>query len=299
MTYLKHILDSLYVTYDKNYLRTDPLQFAHCFSLPRDQEVTALVSAALAYGNVKQIFASIRKILSIVGDSPHRFVKHFDPDRHTRLFDTFRHRFTGGRDVALLLYYLRQVYETYPSLEAFFLEHYSPSDESIEKGLTKFIEGMLALDCSPFYTGGLPRSSGVRYLLSSPLNGSACKRMNLFLRWMVRTEGGYDLGLWKHVSPSLLVLPLDTHTSRISRYIGLSSRRAPSWLMALEVTRRLRLYDPDDPVKYDFALSRLGILDLCQHEYRMNICSDCRLQDVCVHTGNSRSVSFHNRALAQ
>ena len=121
----------------------------------------------------------------------------------------------------------------------------------------------------------------MRYFFSSPAGGSACKRLNLYLRWMVRHDPGLDLGLWTEVPPSRLVIPLDTHVARIARYVGLSSRNTADWKMALEVTRALREFDPGDPVKYDFAICRLGILDYCPRKRDALKCAACLLKPVC------------------
>ena len=280
-TILKTKLDSLYRTYNGDYLETDPLKFVRRYAGRENREIVGLISAALAYGNVNQICTSIEKILVPMGLSPLDFVRKFDIHVTTDVYRAFVHRFNRGKDVALLLYYLHQIYERYPSIEAFFAEGYSRDDETIEKGLSHFVSRVLGLDCSPFYRGALPKSAGVRFLLSSPANGSACKRMNMFLRWMVRQDDGVDCGLWNTVNASQLILPLDSHTARICSYIGLTGRRNTSWLMALEVTGNLRILSPDDPTKYDFALSRLGILDLCFHRYKAGICEQCRLFTVC------------------
>ena len=141
----------------------------------------------------------------------------------------------------------------------------------------------MSLDRGRFYPGGLPGAGqGVRYFLPSPRDGSACKRLNLFLRWMVRRGDGLDFGLWREVSTAKLVIPLDAHVSRIARYIGLTDRPTPSWRTALEVTARLRRFDAEDPVKYDFSLCRLGILKLCPKKRNLTKCRNCSLVEVCL-----------------
>ncbi len=279
---LKRQLEELYRTYDRKYLDSDPLKFLYNYIEHQDVEIAGIISSALAYGNVKQIFTSIENILGIMGSSPYEFVLSFDPLKDNPRFRNFKHRFNDGKDISLLLYYLRQIYEQHRTLGGFYLAGYSSKDTNIESSLSKFIERILKLDCSPFYSiGGLPKNAGVRYFLSSPANKSACKRMNLFLRWMVRNEDDIDPGIWTEISPSQLILPLDTHTARICRYIGLTERKNTSWKMALEVTENLKLLAPDDPVKYDFAICRLGILDICEHEYRNGVCEKCQLYSMC------------------
>ena len=144
------------------------------------------------------------------------------------------------------------------------MEGHNKEADTITECLSVFTRRMLTLDGFPFYAEGiLPQNARVRYLLCSPEKGSACKRMNLFLRWMVRRNDGIDFGLWEDVSPSQLIIPLDTHVGRISRSIGLTKYKNTNWKAALEVTESLRAFDEADPVKYDFAFSRLGILGVC------------------------------------
>ncbi len=122
----------------------------------------------------------------------------------------------------------------------------------------------------------------MRYLLPSPSGTSPCKRLNLYLRWMVRHGDSIDLGLWSRVSPRKLVIPLDVHVARISRRIGLTELKAPSWRMAEDITRSLRLLDPEDPVKYDFAICRLGILERCKKVKTAELCRECELRGLCI-----------------
>jgi len=281
ITELKNQLEELYRTYDRKYLDTDPLKFLYNYNKHQDIEIAGVISSALAYGNVKQIFTSIENVLGKMGSSPHEFILSFDPEKDSIRFKNFKHRFNNGIDISILLYYLKQIYEHNQTLGDFFLQGYRQDEKNVENSLSDFIDRILKLDSSPFYPDGLPQNAGVRYFLSSPVNKSACKRMNLFLRWMVRKEDDIDPGIWKEVKSSQLILPLDTHTSRICRYLGLTEKRNTSWKMALEVTENLKLMSPDDPVKYDFAICRLGILDLCEHEYRKGVCEKCQLYKMC------------------
>ncbi len=280
-TNLKNRLEELYITYDKKYLESDPLKFPHRYSIEQDREIAGLISSVLAYGKVKQIFNSVEKVLGIIGKSPYEFVLRFNPQKDSEMFSSFKHRFNIGLDISLLLYFLKQIYENYRTMDDYFAAGHDRTNTTIKEGLTNFCAGILDLDSSPFYKEGLPDNSGVRYFFASPANGSACKRLNLFLRWMVRKDDDLDFGIWKKVNPSQLVLPLDTHTSRLCSYIGLTERKTSSWLMAEEVTANLRKMSPDDPVKYDFAICRLGILDLCEHKYVIGLCEKCKLFDIC------------------
>lgn len=259
---LKQLLDELYYRYSRPvYLSTSALSIPHRYRTPEDREIAAFVTASLAYGNVKQIHRSAEAALEAMGGSPARFIQRFDPVRDPARFRHVVHRFNSGVDLALLCHLLNQAIETAGSLQAFFLKGYDPAHNDIKPALTSFVERMLSLDVSPFHPSGLlPAKAGVRFFFSSPAQGSACKRLNLFLRWMVRRADAIDFGIWIEVSPAKLIVPLDTHVARIARQLGLTTIKQPNWRMAEEVTRRLRAFDPEDPVKYDFALCRLGVL---------------------------------------
>ncbi len=259
---LKQLLDDLYRRYGRrDFLSTSALSVPHRYGRPEDREIAGFVVASLAYGNVKQIHRSAEAALEAMGSGPARFIRQFDPARDGARFQHFVHRFNSGLDLALLCYLLHQAIEARGSLQAFFLEGYDPGHEDIGPALTSFVERTLALDVSPFYPSGtIPAKAGVRFFFPSPAQGSACKRLNLFLRWMVRRGDEIDFGIWAEVSPAHLIVPLDTHVARIVRRLGLTKIRQTNWRMAKEVTRRLRAFDPEDPVKYDFALCRLGIL---------------------------------------
>jgi uncharacterized protein (TIGR02757 family) len=169
----------------------------------------------------------------------------------------FRHRWLDGRDVACLLAFVRQMRLSHGSIEAFFAEGLAADDPDVGPALASFSRRALALDDEGLYGArSLPPRAGVRYFFPSPEGGSACKRLNLYLRWMAR-RGGVDLGVWRRPEPRQLVLPLDAHTRAIARRLRFTRYRSPGWAMALDVTRRLRRFDPEDPVKYDFALYRL------------------------------------------
>ena len=259
---LKQLLDDLYRRYGRrDFLSTSALSVPHRYRHPEDREIAGFVAASLAYGNVKQIHRSAGAALEAMGPSPARFIRQFDPVRDVGRFRHFVHRFNSGFDLALLCYLLHQAIERRSSLQAFFLEGYDASHEDIGPALISFVERALSLDVSPFYASGtLPARAGIRFFFPSPAQGSACKRLNLFLRWMVRRGDEIDFGIWTEVSPAKLIMPLDTHVARVVRRLGLTKIKQANWRMATEVTQRLRAFDPEDPVKYDFALCRLGVL---------------------------------------
>lgn len=261
---LKDALEDLRRRYDRSFLDSDPVGIVRRFDDPEDREIVGLIAAGIAYGRVASIRSSLLGLLTRIGPRPARFVASFDPVRDAGRFDGFVHRFTRGRDVALLLHLVRQVKERAGSLESFFVEgDAEPGTPTLGPALDAFGARMFALDARPFTSdGAVPQRDGARWLLPLPAGGSACKRSCLFLRWMVRPDDGVDCGIWSRVSASRLVLPLDTHLLRVVRALGWTRRKSAGWPMALEATARLRGLDPADPIRFDFALSRLGILGL-------------------------------------
>jgi uncharacterized protein (TIGR02757 family) len=237
----------------------DPLQFVRGFQAPEDREVVGLIASALAYGTVKQIKRSIATVLELLGPRPAHALARLEPRAAARRLRAFRHRFNDGRDVACLLHFLRQMRQGGGSVESFFAAGPLRGAVDVGPALTSFAERALALDHGGLYgRRALPRDAGVRFFFPSPADGSACKRLNLYLRWMVR-RGGVDLGVWSAVDPAQLVVPLDAHIFTIARRVRLTRYRSAGWPMAVDITRRLRRLDPSDPVKYDFALHRMGL----------------------------------------
>lgn len=246
---LREILESLYHTYNRReHLGTDPLQFLYDFGRTGDRELVALVASALAFGNVKQIMRSIESVLHILGESPVDYVMNSTPGRLRSAFSGFRHRWAGAEDLACLLIGARHVIATYGSLEKCFTNAYEDSHRDILPALTGL-------------TAEIERGSGGESgcLLSSPCGKSACKRLNLFLRWMIRRDE-VDPGGWSGVPPAKLIIPLDIHMYRWGKSLGFTGRRRADLKTACEVTDGFREIAPEDPVKYDFALTRLAVL---------------------------------------
>jgi uncharacterized protein (TIGR02757 family) len=261
---LRAVLEDLRRRYDSRFLDSDPVGIVRRFQDPEDREIVALLAAGLAYGRVTSIRGSLERLLARIGPRPARFAASFDPAKDAGRLEGFVHRFTRGRDVALLIHLVRQAKERSGSLESFYLEgDADPGSPTLGPSLDTFGARLFGLDAAPFTSDGtLPSGDGARWLLPVPSGGSACKRSCLFLRWMVRPDDGVDCGLWKRIAPSRLVLPLDTHLVRVARALGWTRRKTAGWPMALEVTARLRTLDPADPTRFDFALCRLGILGL-------------------------------------
>jgi uncharacterized protein (TIGR02757 family) len=274
-------LERLVDTFDARYLATDPISLVHEYRDPADIELFGFLASSLAYGRVDQILRSLRDLQTRIGPSPARFVSGFDYASGLRALRGFRHRFHSGRDVAHLCLLLRRALDDSGSLGAFFAGGFERTHDHVGPALAHFCERMTGWAGIPGLRGGtLPRSSPVRLFFSSPAGGSACKRLNLYLRWMVR-RGAPDFGLWRDIPSSHLVIPLDTHVARLAINLGLTSRKTPDWRMALEVTAALRRYDPADPIRYDFALCRLGILDHCPRRVDPMKCAACMLRPVC------------------
>lgn len=256
---LKRLLDRLVAKYcTPDFIPNDPVKFVHRYSDERDREVIGLISAVMAQGKRTEILASMEKICRLLEDHPFESISRFDPQRQGARFANFNHfayHNITGRELVCLFYLVRQVLERYGSLRAFFLSGYDPEQPTIKEALIRFSEGLCSFQPPPGF-GVLPDK--VHALVPSPARGSACKRLNMYLRWMVRRDC-VDLGLWSEVSPSKLIIPLDIHVSRLSRQLGLTSRKSDDWKTAEEITARLRAFDPDDPVKYDFAIFGMGV----------------------------------------
>lgn len=280
-TGLKQALDRLYEGRSQQHLANDPLSFCHRYPDPADREIAALVASCFAYGAVKVIRGSLENIFSEMGRSPRRYVERFDPRQGMQVFAGFKHRFNNGHDLAALVLAMQRMLVESGSIEAFFLRFHGQSAKTVQAGLTGFVSAIMAFDYRPvFGAGGLPEKASFRFLFPSPAAGSACKRLCMFLRWLVRPDDGIDLGLWQGVRPGQLVIPVDRHIERISRLIGLTSRRIPDWRMACEITESLRKFDPDDPVKYDFSLCHLGISEGCDG-LSGAACGNCMVRGYC------------------
>jgi uncharacterized protein (TIGR02757 family) len=237
----------------REFVHPDPLEFLYLYDEPDDREVVGLIASTLAYGRVKQILRSVGNALDRMGPHPAAFVRDSTPDSLRRAFEGFKHRFTAGDDLCRMLDGVRRTVDEHGTLGGFFSTLLRPEDETVLPALTSFVGAVTDASCVASGTeGSCP--------LPDPERGSACKRLHLFLRWMVRSDD-VDPGGWDAVPASKLIVPLDTHMHRLSLTLGLTDRRHANGRTALEVTSAFRKFSPDDPVKYDFALTRLGIRD--------------------------------------
>lgn len=241
------MLDGLYEQYNRPDSAPDPIQMVRRWERPEDMEIVAFLSAGLAFGRVESVNQSIARVLEVMGPRPAAYVRSFDPK--DTAFPTWYHRWIRGADLAALIWILRQMIEESGSIERFFAQGLDSTDADIGPALERFSAAAMAMEV---------RSPGVCHFFSRPSGGSACKRLNLFLRWMTRRDA-HDLGIWTKVPPAKLVIPLDTHIVRMGKLLRLTRYRTAGWAMAREITASLRCLNPEDPVKYDFALCHLSM----------------------------------------
>ncbi len=245
---LKALLDEKAALYNnKAFLKGDPVQVPHFFTLKEDREISAFFAATLAWGSRVSVIRSSFRLMEMLGGTPYEFITTASPSSF-RTLSRFTHRTFNGEDTLYFLESLRNIYLNHGGLEELFTRGYREGG-SVFHALAHFRDLFTGLSC-------FPRTS--RHV-ADVRSGSAAKRLNLFLRWMVRSDGcGVDLGVWKGIPSSALMLPLDVHTGRTARSLGLLSRKQTDWKAVEEITGILRSFDPEDPVKYDFALFGMG-----------------------------------------
>jgi uncharacterized protein (TIGR02757 family) len=254
------------------------------YRAPDDREVVGFCAAGLAFGRVASVLASIESLLAVMGPSPAAFVRNFDPVGDGRRLRPLGHRWIRGRDLAALMVILRRMLREEGSIERFFVAGDDAAASDVGPALDAFSVRALQTDLRPAY-GRVPGRPGVCYFFPRPSAGSACKRLNLFLRWMVRKDA-IDLGVWPRVSSARLIVPLDTHVIRLGRCLRLTRYTTPGWKMAAEVTAALRALDADDPVRYDFSLCHVGMMNACGYG-RTRRDSQCPLRGHCRPAGRS------------
>jgi uncharacterized protein (TIGR02757 family) len=277
---LREILDQLYQRLDvPARLAADPVAFPHRYTDPADREVAAVLAASLAYGRVAGFRPVLDRVFALADaeGGPRAWVEGFDEDRHGPALRPLVYRWNRGGDLVLLLGALHRLLRGGRTLERLLVGEHLPDALDALIGTVRD-EAVAFAGVESF--GALPR--GFRTLLPRPADGSACKRWWMFLRWMIRpSTEGIDLGLWRSRKPAELVVPLDTHVLRIARFLSLTHRRDGSGRTALEVTASLRRLDPDDPVRFDFAIAHLGISGACLGRRDPQVCPGCALDPVC------------------
>jgi uncharacterized protein (TIGR02757 family) len=248
------------------------------YTAPDDREVVGFCASALAFGRVASVLQSIESLLAVMGPHPAAFVRSFDAARQRQAIDPLVHRWIRGRDLVALLVILQRMLREAGTIERFFAAGDDPGAPDVSAGLDSFCVRALQTDLAVAY-GRVPQRPGVCYFFPRPSAGSACKRLNLFLRWMVRRDA-IDLGMWTLVSPSRLIIPLDTHVIRLGRCLRLTRYATPGWRMAAEITASLRAIDPADPVRYDFSLCHVGMMNACGYR-RTQGDRQCPLRGIC------------------
>lgn len=252
-TQLKTQLDAAVRRFNKPaFIADDPIQVPHRFIHLQDREIMGFWTATLAWGQRKTIIVNALRLAELMDNAPHDFIlNHAETDR--RRFLEFKHRTFQATDTLYFLEFFQNFYRQHNSLEHAFARHLQPGDTTVERALAGFHRDFFDHPFAPERT---------RKHVATPERGSTCKRINMFLRWMVRHDGaGVDFGIWQKIRPAQLLIPLDVHVERVARRLGLLERPKADWQAVLELTARLRELDPNDPVKYDFALFGMGVLE--------------------------------------
>ncbi|HLK30217.1 MAG TPA: TIGR02757 family protein [Puia sp.] len=250
---LKEFLDKKVDEYNQPFfIKDDPISVPHRFTKKQDIEIAAFFASIFAWGNRKTIIQKSNELMKLMDDDPHDFCMHHSPEDLKRLLK-FKHRTFNTTDLLYFIEFFKFHYSKNNSLETAFSKWMNKKDETTENALIGFYHYFFSLDDSPART---------RKHIASPEKKSSCKKLNMFLRWMVRNDNkGVDFGIWKKISPSQLVCPIDLHVARVAKRFNFIDRNQTDWHTALELTEHLRNLDSNDPVKYDFALFALGAIE--------------------------------------
>ncbi len=282
-------LEHLYRAYGPETASSDPIVFVGRYETPEDREVVGWIASAFAYGRVETIQTNVAKILRVLGPAPAAALDRVSDFRRLAREELagFRHRFHSADDAASLLYAIARARREAGSIRSFFEREMDSSDRDVGGMLSRVVRRIGDLDWGPALGSRfLPARHPVRFFFPDPAAGSACKRWNLYLRWMVRKDG-LDFGLWPAISTSRLVIPTDTHIHLVARRLGLTRRRTADWRTAREITDRLMRFDPSDPVRFDYSLCRIGIFGICHPRIGRSRCGECAAREACP-TGRRR-----------
>ena len=250
---LKDFLDSKVELYNRrDFIKDDPICIPHLFSKKQDIEIAAFFASIFAWGSRKIIINKSKELMQLMEMQPHQFILHHSEKELKNLLQ-FKHRTFNTTDLLYFIEFLKYHYSKHNSLEDAFSKWMSAKDETIEKALIGFHHYFFSIEDVPERT---------KKHIATPEKKSNCKRLNMFLRWMVRTDNnGVDFGIWQKIKPSQLICPVDIHVARVAKRLNLLLRKQTDWTAALELTSYLRTLDPSDPVKYDFALFGLGVVE--------------------------------------
>ncbi len=250
---LVDFLNEKVVAYNRpGFITADPVCIPHSFSKKPDIEIAGFFAAIFAWGNRTTIINKSKELMQLMDNAPHAFCLHHSDNDLKKLL-SFKHRTFNPTDLLYFISFLKMHYEKNDSLETAFTKWMNKNDDTVENALNGFYRYFFSLDDVPKRT--------MKHI-ASPNKNSSCKRLNMYLRWMVRKDNcGVDLGLWKNISPSQLIIPLDVHVARVARHFKLLHRKNTDWQAALELTNEMKKLDAKDPVKYDFALFALGVLE--------------------------------------
>lgn len=254
---LKQKLNYHYKAFDKTQIFPDPLQFLHLYKNNLDIELIGFIASVFAYGNVKQIINSINKVISILKNHPYEFITNISHNELKKNTQGIYHRFYTDEDIFTLLKLLHKIYIENKSIKHLFLRGYNYDDNNLKNSIHIFVQNIFKM----IKDEKMEITSGIKFMFPDPEKGSACKRMNLFLRWMIRKDE-LDFGIWNEILPDKLIIPVDTHIAKICKELKLTKQKNVSWKMAEEITESLKRFDPIDPVKYDFAICHIGIRKL-------------------------------------
>ncbi|NBX68083.1 MAG: TIGR02757 family protein [Proteobacteria bacterium] len=237
--------------------KLDPISLVYPYKDNKDREIVAFLVALISYGNVRTILQSGEKLLTPLGPSPYSYLISEKP---LGLWPSFKHRFTTGKDIEILAHWLRTILLREGTLENFFLKVSGTADSNMKVKLSRFVAGIWSEKLPEhLLADSKKRTRNLKYLLSNPDQGSACKRLNMFLRWVVRPNDGIDLGIWKGISPRELMLPLDTHLIQTLKKLRWIQKETANWNAVEAATQRLRTISAEDPIRYDFALCHLSM----------------------------------------
>jgi uncharacterized protein (TIGR02757 family) len=244
------LLEQAYKRHNKpDFIANDPISIPHSFSKKQDIEISAFWISMIAWGNRKSIITSGKRLMELMDNAPHQFItQHQEND--LRRFENFKHRTFNYTDTLYFIEFFKQHYQNHESLETAFSNYLKRKDQTTENALIGFHNYFFSLEDAPQRT---------KKHVATPLRNSSCKRLNMYLRWMIReSKSGIDFGLWKKIKPAQLLCPLDVHVDNTARKLGLLHRKQTDWQAVLELTDALRTFDPIDPVKYDLALFGMG-----------------------------------------